>query len=178
VSSGNKTWKELGIKAISYNRNAWLVRAKIAGDMLKKVDLDAICDLGCGQMLLRDYLKDGIKYYGYDEIDIEGVKYLDLRKSLPPVPHEKKSAAVFLGVIESLGDERVKHILKWISERFLYILVSYGMKKGIRPLWATQLTSTEFLSYFITLGDIIESKTWRHQSLYLLKCKENHAGKH
>jgi hypothetical protein len=108
-------------------------------------------------------------YYGYDVILSPGVRQLDLSGPLPDINPAPNSAAVFIGVLESLGPE-LDRVLDWVRSQFDYVLIYYTDHRWQkRPTWATRLPKQEMLNKIQKIGSIVQSAPYGEHTMYVIK---------
>lgn len=169
----HRPWKDRssdgGLQAIQAHKKSWAARAKVASGLLTTLPISSVYDFGCGQMLLKNYLPPTMPYYGYDVILSPGVRQLDLSGPLPDINPAPNSAAVFIGVLESLGPELDK-VLDWVRSQFDYVLIYYTDHRWQkRPTWATRLPKQEMLNKIQKIGSIVQSAPYGEHTMYVIK---------
>jgi len=169
-------WKSLPFdqwwESIHMHQNYWGQRAELAVSLLAGIQLGSVHDFGCGEMLLKSFIPQSVPYYGYDVNDSQGAIVLDLDEELPDLHPPPNSVAVFLGVLETRG-EQLDRILLWAAEHFSWILTSYTDRRlDERPDWSTLLTQNEMRSKLGDLG-LVEEDRYLHHVVYAVRVTES-----
>lgn len=135
----------------------WSERAKIMSDFIVG-DCKSILDIGCGEMHIKKYLKEGIKYYGcdYKKRDSDTI-VCDL--AVGEFPNIYVDTCFMAGVLEYLNNW--KDVLKAMSMHCRQIVLSYSTSEAALnrdPRWVNNITEEELLRCLADLGFVIKGK--------------------
>ena len=187
----DKSWREfekIDADALKKQRTGWKVRAKAMAALIPQ-SVNSLMDIGCGEGLLREFLRDDIKYYGVDYCKrTERTLVCDINKE--KLPDIDVDLYYLGGVIDYVTDIpsfikqfcRAKYVImsKTRNERFIRlddkVMDSGYMNYGIDSYYCSDLITDMFKN-----GFACKIMQWNYRERdeyyflfenYLLNCEE------
>jgi hypothetical protein len=131
--------------------NDWSERTRIMSKWVSP-DTASLLDLGCGEMYIRKYINQNVKYYGcdYKKRDSNTI-VCDL--AVGEFPDIQVDTIFIAGCLEFLGNW--KNILEQCSRHCKQIIMSYSTIEASpnrSPLWVNEISDSELKNYVLSLG--------------------------
>lgn len=135
----------------------WSARSRELADFISD-DCTSILDIGCGEMHIKKYLRQGINYYGcdYKKRD-DNTIICDL--AIGEFPDIEVDTCFMAGVLEYLTNW--KDVIKNMSNHCRQIVMSYCIIEASEkrnPRIVTNISEKELLEYIDSLGFILKEK--------------------
>lgn len=166
---------------IEYFDEAWKNRIREMAESIDPGDR-SVCDIGCGQEWLRDFLPPGIKYYPVDYTKRSDETIVcDLNKKELP-PEAAMQGTIFCsGVLEYIVD--YSWFLKSIGQHSKKIILSYCTREEIPDFsvrtglaWKNHLISSEIVDIMQDCGfSLAKTSMYNKNSIFVFIKNNLHA---
>ena len=152
-------------------RKPWSIRAKMIAELLP-ADVHSVMDLGCGEGLIRQYLPEGIQYYGVDYCKrADDTIVCDLNHE--PIPDIQVDAYLMIGLIKYIEDK--KRFLKQLRKA-KYVLASYFIyEMNLRldgrinlyydDIGTEAFSTADFINLMVENGFYVQHLSWPWKEL-------------